>query len=299
MLQSESIQISAITKPGLKSHWLSYLIAVGQNQNLLKASQNQGVTPQTLKRNLDELADYLSIKLLHLQGSDVIFSPQGLALLTDIRKIHQQFIDLTRPYTDQSLNIRLRIASTHSHLQSQLLQLSQVLRRNLPEQSLSFQINQQQSELEQALLSEQLDLCLSLKTPTNPAIEYTCLPSSPYHIASAPHEQKAWHEWMYALTYDQKRLKNWQSGLDQHKILMQSTRPESLMMLARKGHCAVYLPECLLDIAFARSELAPVSDPPEEFHLTPHLLWSKKFRQSDLSKVLPYLKDHKWDSSKV
>ena len=286
------IQIETLRRPGLKVTWLAYFIEAGRKGQIAAAAQALGISGQALRRNLDQLEEHLSLQLIQYHGKLLQLTPNGEAFLGEACELFNAIRNLTTakkaPLPVRSP--RLRLGWTKCWLQNLLVSLCSQVRESFPEHRLSIHHYLGPNDLEQALLSGQLDLALSWAPPASEKIASVRAQPSPYLIVSAPQPARPWENWSYAIPDAHlASLHPWERSRYPQKVQMEVNSFYALLDIAISGLCAVYLPECLIRRQLDQGQLAVVAEAPMAHYLTAYLCWQPKKAHPELQMLVPVL----------
>lgn len=265
-----------LRRPGLKVSWLAYFIEVSRKAQLAAAAQSLGITPQALRRNLDQLESHLGVQLIQYHGKILQLTPCGEDFLAEAFELFYALRRLNGPEPPPPVlqSQTLQLGWTKSWLQNLLVDLCSEVRQILPEHRLNIQHLAGQRELEQALLDGRLDLALLWSPPESELLASLAVEPSPFVIVSAPQPLRPWDTWTYAIPAPElTALQPWSDDLHPRKIQLQANSLYALLDMACSGQCAVYLPECLIRSQLRQNQLVRVARPPVQHMLTPSVCW--------------------------
>ncbi|MEZ0372424.1 MAG: LysR family transcriptional regulator [Candidatus Sericytochromatia bacterium] len=263
---------SCLRKPGLKTAWLYYFVISCQQAGFEKAARSLGMTPQGLRRNLDQLEAHLSVKLLHRNGTHLQLTPLGQAFFEESQTILDELwrLSFDRPRSLAHSAKVLNLGWSKGTKRGMMPALCALLRARHPQFQLKIRQLADQTEIEQALLSGELDMALGWKAPENAGIAHLSGQPSPYLMVSAPWVTLPGECWYPA---EDELLRPLVHACETMQVLATDT-PEAMLEMALSGLCTVYLPEYLIRHQLQQKQLAVVAGSSVRHEVTPFIFWT-------------------------
>lgn len=256
-------------RPGIKTHWLQYFVAIAHHGHLGHAAQEIGVTVQAMHHALGQLEAFSGSELFQREGGHILLTPTGEHLFHSATELLQTLQEIThKPIVQRHLTIAY-VDTGYTALWATLLQQ---LRQVYPHHYLRAVGVPTQAVLEEQLCEGQVDLALLPHCPTAPELVYQVSPSCPYVIVATTPEQQHWEDLTYvALSHPDAAP--WNQELYPRRIQLQVGQFEALLQVLYAGRHAAHVPKELIAGDLAAGRLHRVAEAPEAHCWQMYLCW--------------------------
>ncbi len=280
MLSRVNLSISPGYNPRIKTSWIHYFLASYRLGHVTEAARELDISTQALNRNLAALERVVGQELFQRSRGSFILTEAGSRFAAEAQKLLAELDELSAIFLkpDNVTPVELRLGWAGGWENTVLAEiLSQTL------SSLSFvyprvQRYVNQSELETAVLNQELALGLSGHLPQTPGLSLIQGQPIPYVIVSAPQSRRHWSQFHYSVLLDQGALGahplSWDEARFPRSRTLETDSLDACLEMCRRGLSAACLPLPVVEPLIERRELAIVAEPPEPLYLTPCIFWS-------------------------
>jgi len=278
----------------LKLRWLVYFDALTHHETLQQAANQLFITQQALSNYLERLEARLEVRLFsrNRQGQRTL-TPEGEQLkqalkpvLEDAKALQQIFEDLS----ETTLKGRLSVAIPPQWINPELIQQIQTFQMIHPDLMLSVISTENESELEQALLNQSLDLAIYAANKQREAtLLYAPLFKTTCNIVNYRAETRSWEEIDFIGYQSTSDLPNlWNEVLYPRKIKYTSNDFLQAVNWCQQGLGAIYIPLAAADFWLRQHKLFALGAGPVCKEIQVKLVWNPTCHRNPAKEALIY-----------
>ena len=264
----------------LKFDWLYYFVVLVESANFSEASRRLFITQQALSKAISQLEKHLKVQLI--ERFPWKLTAAGELLFLEARSILQQANQIEAAFQHhpgEALDGTLHLAML-SYLEAGLMTTFKQLMLAHPDLSVHMQTDLSATEMEQQLLSQQLDLAIMPCQPISKGLKSLYYASSPLILVAAPALARPstldWHALGHIACQAPEpmgRILAWPEETCPRSIVAEADL-QTALDLALAGHGALWVPEYAVRVQLGEGSLQRLNDPPFERRVFLYVVWA-------------------------